>query len=93
MFKRIGLVVFIFVSTMFIAWAQKPSVKPDFLVQDQELFNGFIERKSYDSAYRFLNTYKKNGLDYFLSWKTLAHGYWEKGDTGNSSAIAFAVSA
>lgn len=78
-----------FMSTLLGAWAQDTDVKPDFLAQDQEKFNGLIERRSYDSAYRFLNTYKKNSLDYFLSWKSLAHGYWAKGDMGNSSAIAF----
>lgn len=89
MFKIISLVAFILTATFSVGWTQDFNTKPDFLAQDQETFNGFIQRKSHDSAYRFLNTYNRSNLNYFLSWKNLAHAYWEKGDMGNSSAIAF----
>lgn len=72
-----------------MSWAQDSAVKLDFSDQDQKKFNTLIEHKSLDSAYRFLNTFNKKGLEYFLSWKSLAYGYWKKGDMANASAIAY----
>ena len=92
MFRKTSLAIFVFVFTMFGAWGQEANVKSDFLEPDQEMFNGLLERKSYDSAYRFLNTFNQDSLDYFLSWKNLAYGYWKEGgavNMANSSAIAF----
>lgn len=89
MLKRICLVVFILSTISFSAWAQNSSMDKDSLVLNQEEFRGFLQRKSLDSAYRYLNSNREASLDYYLNWKTLAHAYWEKGDLGNSSAISF----
>ncbi len=89
MLKKTGLLVFFLANTLFAGWAQDINTNRDFLLQDKEKFDGFIERKSQDSAYRFLNIFNSNSIDYFLCWKTLSHAYWEKGDLANSSAIAF----
>ncbi|MDA3906111.1 MAG: CHAT domain-containing protein, partial [Bacteroidales bacterium] len=90
MFKKISFVFFLFAHFSFPSWSQESNIPDiDFLPNDQEKFDGFIERKSHDTAYRFLNKFNSNNVDYYLSWKTLAHGYWGKGDLVNSSSIAF----
>lgn len=70
-------------------FAQEKNEKSDFSISDQKQFDDFLNRKSLDSAYRFLNEFRSPSIDYFFSWKSLAYAYWEKGDLGNSSAIAF----
>jgi len=89
MLKKYSLLFFLMFS-VFFGTAQNDSGK-DFLADDQKIVDGFVERKSTDSAFRFLQKFDSNSLSYFLSWKTLAQAYWEKGDMANSSAIAFWV--
>lgn len=55
--------------------------------ENQKKFEHLIEINLLDSAYRFLQAYDLNTLDYYLNWKTLAYAYWEKDDLANSFAI------
>ncbi|MBN1651536.1 MAG: tetratricopeptide repeat protein, partial [Bacteroidales bacterium] len=88
--KKVGFLVLLLLSTLFTALAQEGSAaSPDFSDKQLEQYHKFIEHKSLDSAYRFLNANKSNSVDYYLCWKDLAFNYWAKGDLSNSTSIAF----
>lgn len=89
--KKVGFIVLLLVSTLFNALAQEKHTPAslDFSDKQRDQYQRFIEHKSLDSAYRFLNANKSNSITYYLCWKDLAFNYWTKGDIANASSIAF----